>query len=252
MLQRIIIANDSSIIKRILKTNHKPMKTIILGVLQLLMSQFINGQVLVGSSSQSPHPTAALEIRSSTGGLLLPRLTRLEIIAIQNPAEGLVVYNTTNKQPAFYDGVSWRYFSNTFMTYPGSGVDLVAATTRLNEYRTAGHRGLPAVPPVQWNDTLAYAMLKFAENKVLYPTANAYYDNSNVFIFSYPAMYGYTRTTSNAAAASVNPANYTVAQVIDLWMNDANISYAQSLMGSTHKNFGIGRYQSTWYIILGL
>ncbi len=218
----------------------------------LLMAIQIHAQVLVGASGQLPHPTAALEIKSTNKGLLLPRLTRLEIVAIENPAEGLTVYNTTNKQPAFNDGISWRYFSNALMTYPGSGVDMKAATTRLNFYRTSGYRGLPAVPAVQANDTLAYAMYKFAENKVLFPTINSYSDNSNVSIFQYPAMFEYTRSTSSAARASVSPAIYTVTQVIDLLMNDSDISYAQALMGANHKNFGFGRYDSVWYIILGL
>lgn len=228
------------------------MKRFVFCLCHLLATQMIYGQVLVGSSGQSPHPSAALEIKSTTSGLLLPRLTRLEIVAIENPAEGLTVYNTTNKQPAFYDGISWRYFSNGLMTYPGSGVDMKAATIRLNFYRTSGYRGLAAVPPVQGNDTLAYAMYKFAENKVLFPTANAYNDNSNVSIFAYPAMFGYTRTSSNAARTSVSPAIFTITQVIDLLMNDSDISYAQALMGANHKNFGFGRYESSWYIILGL
>lgn len=228
------------------------MKQATLTLCFLVGSILLRGQVLVGTSAQTPDPSAALEIRTSVRGLLLPRLTRLQIIAIANPAEGLVVYNTTNKQPAFYDGISWRYFSNSLMTYPGSGVNPTEATTRLNYYRTNGYRGIAAVPAVQWNDTLAYSMYKFAENKVLYPTANAYYDNSNVSIFQYPATYAYTRAVSNAARAIADPASYTVTQVIDLWMNDADISYAQALMGASHKYFGIGRYQSYWYIILGL
>jgi hypothetical protein len=227
------------------------MKQVGLFLCFLLVDNLVKAQVLVGATGQTPHPSAAFEIRTNNLGLLLPRLTRLEIIAIANPAEGLVVYNTTNKQPAFFDGISWRYFSNSLMTYPGSGVNSTEATTRINFYRASGYRGIAAAPPVQWNDTLAYAMYKFAENKVLLPTGSAYYDNNNVSIFQYPSTYGYTRTTSNAARAIADPSGYTVSQVIDLWMNDADISYAQALMGTSHKNFGIGRYQSTWYIILG-
>ncbi|MBD8347966.1 hypothetical protein [Dysgonomonas sp. HGC4] len=51
----------------------------------------------VGINTQNPHASAALDIESSTQGVLLPRLTTVQKNAIANPALGLIVYDTNLK-----------------------------------------------------------------------------------------------------------------------------------------------------------
>jgi len=34
--------------------------------------------------------------------------------AISNPAEGLIVYNTTTHKPNFYNGTSWMNYDGTY------------------------------------------------------------------------------------------------------------------------------------------
>lgn len=48
----------------------------------------------MGVGTNNPHNSAALEISSTSKGFLPPRLTEDQIIAISNPAEGLMVYCT--------------------------------------------------------------------------------------------------------------------------------------------------------------
>lgn len=54
-----------------------------------------NAQVGIGTTS--PDASAVLELKTSDKGLLIPRLTTTEITAIASPAEGLIVYNVTEK-----------------------------------------------------------------------------------------------------------------------------------------------------------
>lgn len=54
-------------------------------------------QLKVGENPQSINASAALEVESSNKGLLLPRMTTAQRDAISNPAEGLLIYNTTLK-----------------------------------------------------------------------------------------------------------------------------------------------------------
>ena len=49
----------------------------------------------VGIGTNTPDPSAKLDVSSTTKGLLLPRLTTTQVNAISNPAAGLLVYNTT-------------------------------------------------------------------------------------------------------------------------------------------------------------
>lgn len=76
--------------------------------------QIVNVSTLaVGTAT--PNASAAFEVNSSTKGVLLPRLTEVQIAAVASPAEGLLVYNTTAKDLAYYNGTSWFNFEDKFI-----------------------------------------------------------------------------------------------------------------------------------------
>ncbi len=74
-------------------------------IFAILFSNFMFGQVSVGTTT--PDPSAILELQSNSKGFLLPRLTTTERDAIVSPAEGLMVFNSTLKCIQLYDGLSW-------------------------------------------------------------------------------------------------------------------------------------------------
>jgi hypothetical protein len=47
-------------------------------------------------------------LQSTTQGFLPPRMTNAQMVAITTPAEGLVVYDLTNKKLCCYDGATWQ------------------------------------------------------------------------------------------------------------------------------------------------
>jgi hypothetical protein len=53
---------------------------------------------VVGIGVTSPNASAKLEISSTTQGVLFPRMTTTERNAISTPADGLVIYNTTDNK----------------------------------------------------------------------------------------------------------------------------------------------------------
>ncbi len=65
----------------------------------------IAGNLAIGTTS--PAVSAALEVSSTTGGILLPRLTTTEMNAISSPVAGLMIFNTTDNKFYGYDGTSW-------------------------------------------------------------------------------------------------------------------------------------------------
>ena len=69
----------------------------------------------VGINIETPDPSAALDITSTTGGLLVPRMTNVERQAISNPAAGLQVFVTDfdGGRFMFYDGTEWGTISFT-------------------------------------------------------------------------------------------------------------------------------------------
>lgn len=66
----------------------------------------ILGTLAIGQSAVS-HSSAALEIDSTTKGLLFPRMTTSERTSITTPAAGLMVYDTTKNALYYYNGSSW-------------------------------------------------------------------------------------------------------------------------------------------------
>lgn len=67
----------------------------------------------VGIGTTTPNSTAQMEVSSTTRGFLPPRMTEAQRNSIVNPAEGLIVYNTTTKKPCFFNGADWVNFDGS-------------------------------------------------------------------------------------------------------------------------------------------
>ena len=77
----------------------------------LLLTATIFAQV--GINTETPDASAALEISSVTGGLLVPRMTETQRDAISPAATGLMIYQTDGTAGFYYfNGSSWEgYYS---------------------------------------------------------------------------------------------------------------------------------------------
>ena len=74
----------------------------IFNILLLLFSNLINAQLGINTTN----PKAAMEIKSSTAGLLIPRVKTTEVT---NNEPGLLVFNTdTGNFSIKQDGQSWK------------------------------------------------------------------------------------------------------------------------------------------------
>ena len=62
----------------------------------------------VGVNTNTPDASSALEIESTTGGILIPRMTETQRDAIVSPASGLMIYQTDQDFGFyFYNGTQW-------------------------------------------------------------------------------------------------------------------------------------------------
>lgn len=95
----------------------------------------LQAQVKVGNNASSVHSSAAFEVESTDRGFLPPRLTTAERDAISSPAEGLTVYNITNKALEFFDGTNWiSAIDGSVVTSPfASGYVHCGTATVINE-----------------------------------------------------------------------------------------------------------------------
>lgn len=88
----------------------------------------------VGVGTTNPDSSAALEINSTTGGLLTPRLTVTERDAIGTPANGLLIFNTSNNTFEVYKTSCscWVSISDTGNTPASSLVNTAPTASTLN------------------------------------------------------------------------------------------------------------------------
>ena len=82
------------------------------------------GYAQVGINTNNPDASSALEIESTTGGILIPRLTETQRDAISAPATGLMIYQTDQTAGFyFYDGNVWTKIDGVAGPAGAAGVD---------------------------------------------------------------------------------------------------------------------------------
>jgi hypothetical protein len=81
------------------------MKNIFFIVFLVLGMGQVSAQVAINTDGSLPHPSAMLDVKSDRLGFLPPRVNSLG--DIQNPAPGLMAYQTSNNTMYYYNGVDW-------------------------------------------------------------------------------------------------------------------------------------------------
>jgi hypothetical protein len=73
-----------------------------------LLGSVCSQGVGINNSGAAPDPSAILDAASTTQGFLPPRMTTAERDSIQNPAEGLLIYNTSKRCFEAFYGTFWQ------------------------------------------------------------------------------------------------------------------------------------------------
>jgi len=69
--------------------------------------------VNIDANGSSPHQSAMLDVKSTSKGVLIPRMTTSQRNAISSPAIGLLVFDTNTKGFWFYNGSVWTDLSSS-------------------------------------------------------------------------------------------------------------------------------------------
>jgi hypothetical protein len=83
------------------------MKKYFLLVFAMVTANILSAQN-IGFGTNTPHPSAMLDVTSTTKGFLIPRMTSAQRLSIATPAAGLMVYETTTNSFWFYNGTVWN------------------------------------------------------------------------------------------------------------------------------------------------
>ena len=101
------------------------MKNISLFVILLFVSSVMQAQVKIGGAPAAPDASAVLELDGGNNrGLLLPRMRKLDMLAIVNPAEGLTLYVTDEEATYLRRSGNWVKLSGSgdAFTLPYTGI----------------------------------------------------------------------------------------------------------------------------------
>ncbi len=111
----------------------------------LIVSYTLNAQVGINTDGSEPDGSAMLDVKSTSKGFLLPRLTNKQRDEINVPAEGLFIYNTDESAIQYYDGNLWRFLAL------GSCVPEQPTSVTGNNYPDCNQTGLTySITAVSW------------------------------------------------------------------------------------------------------
>jgi len=82
---------------------------------------FAQNNVAINATGTPPHSSAILDVASNTKGFLIPRLTDSQRQNLKDPAQGLIIYNTSTNEINFWNGNAWRRVPTNFITNTAAG-----------------------------------------------------------------------------------------------------------------------------------
>lgn len=204
-----------------------------------------------GIGTTTPNASSLLEIKSTTKGLLIPRMTQTQRDAITSPAKGLLIYQTNNT-PGFYyySGNAWKAVSST-EPWQKSGTSI---------YYNSGNVGIGNNSPAYKLDVAGDIniatgnYLRVNGIRILRDNPNS--GDNNVFLGDYTdtaSSPGFRSTAVGSYALSQNTAGYnTAVGSTSMRYNTtgtSNAAFGEKAMqnnttGSTNSALGSGAMQN--------
>jgi hypothetical protein len=78
-------------------------------ILFLLTGIALYAQVGISADNSTPESSAMLDVKSTSKGVLLPRMTMAQILAIPNPSDGLTAFCTSDSKYYVFNSLSARW-----------------------------------------------------------------------------------------------------------------------------------------------
>jgi hypothetical protein len=141
----------------------------------------------IGVGTTTPDASAALDVTSTTQGMLVPRMSQAQRNVIPNPANGLMVYQTDGTAGFyFYNGTAWTSLNG------GGGTTLPSQTGNADKTLTTDGSALA------WNGYSVVPMTKAQRDAISSPVVGRTVYQTD----DYPGLYTFVGKDDAAAANS--------------------------------------------------
>ena len=129
----------------------------LLVVILILVCYTVTAQVAINTDGSPADNSAMLDVKSTSKGVLFPRLTTAQIVSVSNPTDGLTVYNTDEHRLCFYNGGEGQWMKLNCEPLVGSnsyslsfnGTSSTIDLGYISEFNTSGNATIEAwVKPV--------------------------------------------------------------------------------------------------------
>jgi hypothetical protein len=135
-------------------------KVFLFLILYACMGLQLKAQVAINNDNSTPHPSAGLDVMFDNKGFLPPRMTRIQMAAIANPANGLMVYcsdcsnNATGALAMFLSGAWFTFIPTCLVPFiPTDGIHTAAIDQIVWNWNS-----VPDATGYRWSATNNYAL----------------------------------------------------------------------------------------------
>ena len=193
-----------------------------------------NAQVSINNDGAAPDPSAMLEVKSSTKGILFPRITLANRPA--TPPAGLTIYQIDNGAGLYYyDGSTWQKMSlAAYDFWNPSGADI---------YFSSGRVGIGISNPDNFGLNVVNFISGKAAVKGTAQIAQSVY-SAGYLGFANPSVLNLPLSVNYTGVLGVKPATGSNGAAVYGWNNDVNatnyggVFYADGT-GSQATNYGL-------------
>ena len=117
--------------------------------------------VAVNASGATADPSAILDVSSTTKGALIPRMTSAQRDLIKTPAQGLIIYNSSNNRIEYWTSSAWHQLISNVPAQPS----VISGTTPVCQGQNGVAYSVTNVAGVSYNWTYSGAGLTVASGQ---------------------------------------------------------------------------------------